>query len=98
MKWRCSLIRPRIAAHVPTDRVRKVSTDSPWIQLKWPGLSSVMKKELSTVQYMATTHTLPIRRWARSPRVRRSSCHPPKVSASEAPRAWTATRSLITLL
>ncbi len=98
MNWRCSFIRPRIAAQVPSDRVRKVSADSPWIQLKWPGSSSVMKKELSTVQYMATTHTRPTRRWARSPRARRNSCHPPKVSASEAPRAWAATRTLITLL
>ena len=98
MNCRWTAMRPSTAAHVPAVSVTNVSADSPWIQLKCPGSSSVMKNELSTVQYMATTHTRPTRRCARSPRGRRSSCQAPRTSASEAPEAWAAIRGVITLL
>ena len=98
MKPRCTWNHPWTAAQVPMVSVQNVKADSPWIQLNRPGSSSLMKNELSTVQYIATTHTRPTRRCARSPRGRWRSCQLPSARAREAPSACAAINHVITLL
>jgi AcrR family transcriptional regulator len=58
-----------------------------------------MKKELSTVQYIAATQIRPMSRCAEPPLRLRNSCQPPRIRATDAPPACRATTTaLITLL
>jgi AcrR family transcriptional regulator len=72
-------------------RVQKVNSDSPWIQLKWPGVRRLIPNELTTVKYIAANHTRPSRRWTRSPRGRWVRTTAPSISANVAAMACNAT-------
>jgi hypothetical protein len=100
MKFRWTWTRCVYAPHSAIERVPKVKIDSPWIQLKCPGRNRLITKELSTVQYIATTQTRPTQRCGRSPLARRSSWYAPSANATVAPPACSAITTLfaITLL
>lgn len=95
LRWTCT--RPVTAAHTPIDRVPKVNTDNPWIQLKCPGLSSLMTNELSTVQYIAATHTQPTQRCVRSPFAARTKLYAPSAIAVVALPACSAITMLLAI-
>jgi hypothetical protein len=100
MKLRCVRMRWVRLAHRPMDRVTKVKTDRPWIQLKWPGRSCWMANELRMVQYIAPTQTQPTQRCGRSPLARRARLYAPSAIEIVAAPACSAitTLSAITLL
>ena len=61
------------AAQIAMVREMTVQADSPWIQLKWPGVRRLMPNELNATQYMDANQTRPTRRCSRSPLRRRST-------------------------